>query len=41
VDATNDFGHEPVGVVESQVDVAGHFTYQFPAHSLTVMTLQR
>ena len=41
VDATNDFGHEHVGVVEKWVDAAGHFTYQFPAHSLTVMTLRR
>jgi alpha-L-arabinofuranosidase len=41
VDAANDFRHEPVGVVESQVDVAAHFAYHFPAHSLTVVTLQR
>jgi alpha-N-arabinofuranosidase len=41
VDAINDFGHEHVGVAESQVDVAAYFTYQFPAHSLTVMTLRR
>jgi alpha-N-arabinofuranosidase len=41
VDATNDFGHERVGVVEKRLDVAAHFTYQFPVHSLTVMTLRR
>jgi alpha-N-arabinofuranosidase len=40
VEATNDFGHEPVGIAESKVDVAAYFTYPFPAHSLTVMTLQ-
>jgi hypothetical protein len=41
VDATSGFGHERVGVAESRVEVAAHFICDFPAHSLTVMTLRR